>query len=53
MDLSGGLASAFDGTVSLGPTMKSPHTTIERAYIPTVEPFWTLLKKALEEIPVK
>ena len=39
--------------VSLGPTMKSPHTTIERAYIPTVEPFWTLLKKALEEIPVK
>ena len=39
--------------VSLGPTMKSPHTTIERAYIPTVEPFWALLKKALEEIPVK
>ncbi|MBR5919411.1 MAG: aminoacyl-histidine dipeptidase [Prevotella sp.] len=39
--------------VSLGPTMKSPHTTTERAYIPTVEPFWTLLKKTLEEIPVK
>ena len=39
--------------VSFGPTMKSPHTTIERAYIPTVEPFWTLLKKALEEVPVK
>ena len=39
--------------VSLGPTMKSPHTTIERAYIPTVEPFWTLLKKTLEEVPVK
>ncbi len=39
--------------VSLGPTMKSPHTTIERAYIPTVEPFWALLKKALEEIPMK
>ena len=39
--------------VSLGPTMKSPHTTIERAYIPTVEPFWTLLKRTLEEVPVK
>ena len=39
--------------VSLGPTMKSPHTTIERAYIPTVDPFWTLLKKTLEDIPVK
>ena len=39
--------------VSLGPTMKSPHTTTERALIATVEPFWELLKKALEEIPVK
>ena len=39
--------------VSLGPTMKSPHTTTERALIATVEPFWQLLKKALEEIPVK
>lgn len=39
--------------VSLGPTMKSPHTTTERALIPTVAPFWELLKKTLEEIPVK
>ena len=39
--------------VSLGPTMKSPHTTTERALIKTVEPFWELLKKTLEEIPVK
>ncbi len=39
--------------VSLGPTMKSPHTTTERALIKTVEPFWTLLKKTLEDIPVK
>lgn len=39
--------------VSLGPTMKSPHTTTERAYIPTVEPFWALLKTALEEVPAK
>ncbi|MBR6182074.1 MAG: aminoacyl-histidine dipeptidase [Prevotella sp.] len=36
--------------VSLGPTMKSPHTTSERCLIPTIEPFWALLKKALEEI---
>ena len=39
--------------VSLGPTMKSPHTTTERALIKTVAPFWELLKKTLEEIPVK
>ena len=39
--------------VSFGPTMKSPHTTTERALIETVEPFWTLLKKALEDIPEK
>jgi dipeptidase D len=39
--------------VSLGPTMKSPHTTTERALISTIAPFWELLKKALEEIPVK
>ena len=39
--------------VSMGPTMKSPHTTTERALWATVEPFWALLKKTLEEIPVK
>lgn len=39
--------------VSLGPTMKSPHTTTERALIATVAPFWELLKKTLEEMPVK
>ncbi len=39
--------------VSLGPTMRSPHTTSERAFIETVEPFWTLLKKTLEEVPAK
>jgi dipeptidase D len=39
--------------VSLGPTMKSPHTTTERALIATVEPFWALLKRALEVIPSK
>ena len=39
--------------VSLGPTMRSPHTTNERALIETVEPFWALLKKTLEEVPEK
>ena len=39
--------------VSLGPTMKSPHTTTERALWATVAPFWQLLKKTLEDIPVK
>ena len=39
--------------VSLGPTMKSPHTTNERALIATVAPFWQLLKKTLEDIPEK
>ncbi|MCR5241699.1 MAG: aminoacyl-histidine dipeptidase [Prevotella sp.] len=39
--------------VSFGPTMKSPHTTTERALIKTVEPFWQLLKKTLEDVPVK
>ena len=39
--------------VSFGPTLRSPHTTIERAYIPAAEPFWRLLVKALEEAPVK
>lgn len=39
--------------VSFGPTMKSPHTTNERALIETVAPFWELLKKTLADIPVK
>ncbi len=39
--------------VSLGPTLKSPHTTTERALIATVVPFWQLLKKTLADIPVK
>jgi len=39
--------------VSLGPTLRSPHTTTERCLIETVEPFWNLLKKALEVIPEK
>ena len=39
--------------VSLGPTIRSPHTTNERCLISTVEPFWALLKKTFETVPVK
>lgn len=39
--------------VSLGPTLRSPHTTIERCSISTVAPFWELLKKTMETVPVK
>ena len=39
--------------VSFGPTMKSPHTTSERALIATVAPFWELLKKTLADVPEK
>lgn len=37
--------------VSFGPTLRSPHTTIERCLIPTVEPYWEFVKKALVEVP--
>lgn len=39
--------------ISLGPTLRSPHTTIERCSISTVAPFWELLKKTMETVPVK
>ena len=39
--------------VSLGPTIRSPHTAKERFEIATAEPFWNLLVQTLEEIPVK
>lgn len=39
--------------VSMGPTLRSPHTTTERCEIATTEPFWKLLTKTLEEIPAK
>ncbi len=37
--------------VSLGPTLRSPHTTGERCYIPTMLPFWQLLTKTLADVP--
>lgn len=36
--------------VSLGPTLRSPHTTNERCEIASIEPFWNLLTTALERI---
>jgi len=39
--------------VSFGPTIRSPHTSTERCLIPTVAPFWELLKKVLENAPQK
>ena len=38
---------------SFGPTLRSPHTANERAYVPSVPKFWDFLKKTLEEIPAK
>lgn len=39
--------------VSFGPTIRSPHTSTERCLIPSVAPFWELLKKVLENAPQK
>ncbi len=39
--------------VSLGPTLRSPHTTSERFEIATAEPFWNLLVSVLEQMPEK
>ena len=36
--------------VSLGPTIRSPHTTAERCLIATAAPFWALIKQALLEV---
>lgn len=39
--------------VSMGPTLRSPHTTSERCQVSTITPFWNLLKQTLLEVPVK
>lgn len=39
--------------VSMGSTLRSPHTTQERCEIASVEPFWNLLKQVLLEVPEK
>lgn len=39
--------------VSFGPTLMSPHSPDERAYIPSVGKAWDFLKEVLKAIPVK
>lgn len=36
--------------VSMGPTLRSPHTASERCQISTVAPFWELIKEVLRRI---
>lgn len=39
--------------VSFGPTLLSPHSPDERAYIPSVQKAWDFLQAVLEDIPEK
>lgn len=39
--------------VSCGPTLMSPHSPDERAYIPSVQKVWDYLKEVLKNIPSK
>lgn len=49
------LAGAYPNwdMVSCGPTLMSPHSPDERAYIPAVQKVWDFLKAVLEAIPEK
>ena len=39
--------------VSMGPTLMSPHSPDERAYIPSVQKIWDFLQEVLVNIPAK
>ena len=39
--------------ISFGPTLRSPHSPDERAYIPTVQKFYDFLVATLEQTPMK
>jgi dipeptidase D len=39
--------------ISFGPTIRNPHSPDEKVNIASVEKFWTLLKRVLENIPQK
>lgn len=39
--------------VSMGPTLRSPHTTNERTLWETAEPFWAFLTRVLADVPTK
>ena len=49
------LAGAYPNwdMISCGPTLKSPHSPDERAFIPSVEKWWTFIKAVLEDAPKK
>lgn len=56
----GGLECAIMGAaypnwemISIGPTIKYPHSPDERTYIPSVQKTWDFLKEVLENIPEK
>ena len=48
----GGIYPHLD-MISMGPTLKSPHSPDERAYIPSVQKVWDYLKAILEAAPIK
>ena len=48
----GGIFPGLD-MISMGPTLKSPHSPDERAHIPSVQKVWDYLKAVLEAIPEK
>ena len=39
--------------ISCGPTLKSPHSPDERAYVPSVEKWWNFIVAVLENAPAK
>ena len=39
--------------ISCGPTLKSPHSPDERAFIPSVAKWWTFIQAVLEDAPKK
>lgn len=39
--------------ISCGPTLKSPHSPDERAFIPSVEKWWKFLVAVVEDAPIK
>jgi dipeptidase D len=56
----GGLECALLGAkypnwemVSIGPTVRYPHSPDERVYIPSVQQVWDFLKAVLEDVPEK
>lgn len=48
----GGIYPDWD-MISCGPTLKSPHSPDERAFIPSVEKWWKFITAVIEDAPVK